>query len=117
MSSSSKYLEALVREFVRLPGMGHKSASRIAFHLLKVPPEEVRRLASALIALRENIRSCEICCGISDGIQCSICEDSLRSNGSICVVEEQKDDGLVRAHRQLVLAAAKLRAQVRGAHV
>ena len=91
MSNSSKHLDALVREFSRLPGIGSKSASRVAFHILKMPEADVRRLAESIISLKENIRTCIECGGISDGDICSICTDDQRDKRTICVVEEQKD--------------------------
>lgn len=87
----SKYLEALIREFSGLPGMGPKSASRAAFHILSMKPDDVRRFASAIVALKENIKSCSICGGISDGDVCAICSDSSRSRNIICVVEGPRD--------------------------
>jgi recombination protein RecR len=91
MANFSNYLDALVREMMKLPGMGPKSASRIAFHLLSVDEREVRRLAESMVALKEKIRTCVICGGISDAEHCSICEDTTRDKTVICVVEHQKD--------------------------
>ncbi len=91
MKNPSRYLELLIRELSRLPGIGPKSASRIAFHLLKMPYEQVESLSQALIMLKKNIRSCTICGGISDGEVCSLCSDPEREQQVICVVEEQSD--------------------------
>jgi recombination protein RecR len=91
MAQFSQYLDALIRELGRLPGMGTKSASRVAFHLLTVDERDVRRLADALIALKEKIRTCQVCGGISDNDICSICDDPTRDKSVICVVEKQKD--------------------------
>ncbi len=91
MHGSSKYLEALIKEFSRLPGIGPKSASRLAFHVLKMQAGDVEKLAGAIIELKKNIRSCAVCGGISDGETCGICADSSRDRSVICVVEEQKD--------------------------
>ena len=91
MRNPSKYLEMLTREFSRLPGIGPKSASRIAFHILKMPPEDVESLSRAILVLKRNISTCTICGGISDGDVCSICSDSERDRNLLCVVEEQRD--------------------------
>lgn len=91
MSLSSRYLDAAVRELSRLPGIGPKSASRVAFHLLKMSPAEVQALAGALVDLKERIVVCSVCGGISDGEQCSICSDPSREKKALCVVEEARD--------------------------
>ncbi|MCP4726348.1 MAG: recombination protein RecR, partial [bacterium] len=66
MSSPSSYLDTLIKEFSRLPGVGPKSASRLAFHILKLPYDEVERLSNAILELKRNITFCKICGGISD---------------------------------------------------
>ncbi len=91
MSSPSAYLDALIKEFSRLPGIGPKSAGRLAFHILKQPMPEVERLSRAIIALKENITFCKVCGGISDGNVCSICSDENRDKSTVCVVEEARD--------------------------
>lgn len=91
MTSFSRYLDALIKELTKLPGMGPKSASRIAFHLISLDPREVKNLADAMIVLRESIRECVICGGISDTEKCLVCSDLSRDLSLICVVETQKD--------------------------
>ncbi|MCU0822601.1 MAG: recombination mediator RecR [Spirochaetes bacterium] len=91
MGGPSNYLDALIREFTRLPGIGPKSASRLAFHILKASEEEVERLTGAISELKKNISFCNICGGISDGQVCAICSDDSRDKCVICVVEEAKD--------------------------
>jgi len=91
VTSPSKYLDALIREFSKLPGIGPKSASRLAFHILKLREEETEKLASSIIELRKNIRSCGICGGISDSDTCAVCRSDTRDRGLLCVVQEQKD--------------------------
>lgn len=91
MAQFSNYLDALVRELTRLPGMGTKSASRIAFHLITMDESDVRRLAASIVELKEKIKTCEICGGISDASRCSICEDPARDKRTLCVVQSQKD--------------------------
>ncbi|CAM4078482.1 recombination mediator RecR [Helcobacillus massiliensis] len=84
-------VQDLVDELGTLPGIGPKSAQRIAFHLLDRDEESVRRLADVLIEVKEKVRFCEICGGISETEICRICSDARRSNDIICVVEESKD--------------------------
>lgn len=84
-------LQDLIDELSRLPGVGPKSAQRIAFHLLAVDPDDISRLQSALGAVRDGVRFCRICCNISRDEVCRICNDSGRDRGLICVVEEPKD--------------------------
>ena len=91
MDNPSRYLDALVKEFTRLPGIGPKSASRLAFHILKMRNEDVRSLAGALLDLKENIVRCSVCGGISDSGICSICDDKNRDVSLLCVVENARD--------------------------
>lgn len=91
MSSPSSYLDALIRELSRLPGIGPKSAGRLAFHILKMPVGDVERLSKTILELKENITFCKKCGGISDTSICSICSDANRDRGMICVVEEARD--------------------------
>lgn len=84
-------LQDLIDELSRLPGVGPKSAQRIAFHLLQVEPQDIERLQSALDAVREGVTFCRICCNISRDEVCRICADSGRDLTTICVVEEPKD--------------------------
>ncbi|MEJ5997780.1 recombination mediator RecR [Corynebacterium sp. H130] len=84
-------LQDLIDELSRLPGVGPKSAQRIAFHLLQVEPTDIERLQSALDAVREGVTFCRICCNISREEVCRICADSGRDTSMVCVVEEPKD--------------------------
>lgn len=84
-------LQDLIDELARLPGVGPKSAQRIAFHLLNVDPDDINRLTSSLEAVRDGVAFCRICCNISREEVCRICADSGRDRGMICVVEEPKD--------------------------
>lgn len=81
----------LVDEFARLPGIGPKTAQRLAFHILNEPPETARRLARALTEARENIRRCSLCSDLTDRDPCAICQDPRRSGEVICVVEQPRD--------------------------
>lgn len=84
-------IQDLIDEFGRLPGIGPKSAQRIAFHILQTESFDVTRLSQLLIDVREKVRFCEICGNVAEEAQCSICRDPRRSPTSICVVEEAKD--------------------------
>ncbi len=84
-------LQSLVDEFGRLPGIGPKSAQRIAFHLLKVAPEDANRLAEAIVAVKERITLCPQCFNVAEGGLCAICADSRRDGTALCVVEDPRD--------------------------
>ncbi|GBD09718.1 Recombination protein RecR [Candidatus Thermoflexus japonica] len=81
----------LIEALVKLPGIGPKTASRLAFYLLRAPDEEVMALAEALRELKRQTRLCEICFHITDESPCAICRDERRDHGVICVVEEPLD--------------------------
>ncbi|MGQ9843340.1 MAG: recombination mediator RecR [Spirochaetota bacterium] len=91
MNLPSKYLENCIHELSKLPGIGSKSASRIAFFLLKTPKANVDALIGAIDQLKNNIRYCEECGGISDEAVCSVCSDYERDRSILCVVEEPED--------------------------
>src|SRR3546814_14351241 len=84
-------LQDLVEELGRLPGVGPKSAQRIAFHILASDPADVSRLSEALRIVKEKVRFCEVCGNISEDTQCRICRDPRRNGAVLCVVEEAKD--------------------------
>jgi recombination protein RecR len=84
-------VQDLIDELGRLPGVGPKSAQRIAFHLLAAEPVDVERLASILIRVKNDVRFCRICGNVSEGDECRICLDPRRDPTVICVVEEPKD--------------------------
>lgn len=81
-------VDALVAELARLPGIGPRSAQRLAFHLLKAPPERPQALAEAIMAVVENIRPCSECFSFAEGDLCPVCADPRRDPTVICVVEE-----------------------------
>ena len=91
MSSYEGALADLVDELGRLPGIGPKSAQRIAFFILSAPREDVTRLAEALQNVKARVRFCEICGNVSESETCTICRDPRRNQALICVVEEPKD--------------------------
>ncbi|MEN0128361.1 MAG: recombination mediator RecR [Brevundimonas sp.] len=84
-------VQDLIDELGRLPGVGPKSAQRIAFHILAADPADVRRLSDALVEVKARVRFCEICGNVTQEEQCRICRDPRRQATSICVVEEPKD--------------------------
>lgn len=91
MQITSEYLERAIEQLAKLPGTGRKSAQRIAIHLLKQNDEYALRLANAIIDLKNKVIRCTICGNVSDSDPCTICENSKRENGTICVVEEFND--------------------------
>lgn len=84
-------VQDLIDELGRLPGIGPKSAQRIAFWLLDQPKEDVEALASALVVVKEQVHFCETCFNVTDQEVCRICRDDRRDRTKICVVEESKD--------------------------
>ncbi len=87
----SKYLEAAVNEFSKLPGIGRKTALRLVLYLLRKAPEEISRFGETFIKLKDGIRHCHKCHNISDTEICSICNDPYRNHNQICVVENIRD--------------------------
>jgi recombination protein RecR len=84
-------VQDLIDELGRLPGVGPKSAQRIAFHLLKLPKDDALRLATAIAVVKDRVSFCQTCFNISEGDRCGICSDSRRESTTICVVEEPRD--------------------------
>ena len=84
-------VQSLIDELGRLPGIGPKSAQRIAFHLLKVPTEDATRLAHAITEAKARVRFCERCFNVADDVLCPICNDDARDSSLLCVVEESRD--------------------------
>ena len=91
MSFYAAPVERLIEQLCRLPGIGPKSASRLAFHLLSVPRSDAVELARAIVELKDKVRFCSICFNISEGEVCSICSDPRRDESLLCVVEEPRD--------------------------
>jgi recombination protein RecR len=91
MKSWAPSLEDLIEELTRLPGIGRKTAQRIAFHLLRRPSAESHRLAEAINRAKESIRTCSLCYGFTEQDPCPICADADRDPSVICVVEEPSD--------------------------
>jgi recombination protein RecR len=84
-------VQDLIDELGRLPGVGPKSAQRIAFHVLQADPVDVRRLAHALVEVKDKVRFCAICGNVAEDVECRICRDPRRDLTVLCVVEEPKD--------------------------
>ncbi|MGR4009437.1 recombination mediator RecR [Leucobacter sp. 1207-22] len=93
-------VQDLIDEFGRLPGIGPKSAQRIAFHILQTQSFDVTRLAELLSTVRERVRFCDLCGNITENERCSICSDPKRDQTLICVVEEPKDVVAIERTRQ-----------------
>lgn len=93
-------VQDLIDEFGRLPGIGPKSAQRIAFHILQTPTFDVARLSQLLGELRERVRFCEVCGNVSEPERCAICRDSRRDGTLICVVEDAKDVSAIERTRE-----------------
>ena len=88
MPDFAEPLARLIQEFKRLPGVGQKSAQRLAFHVLRNSRDDAQNLAQALVDVKDKLGICEVCNNISDAEQCNFCRDPHRDRSSICVVEE-----------------------------
>ncbi|HYT78031.1 MAG TPA: recombination mediator RecR [Actinomycetota bacterium] len=88
-------IQDLIDELSRLPGIGPKSAQRLAFYMVKAPPQDAKRLAEAILAAKERVRFCRECFSVSEGDLCRICRDPGRDSTVICVVEESKDQAAI----------------------
>jgi recombination protein RecR len=84
-------VQRLVTELGKLPGIGQRTAQRLAFHILRTDPEDANALADAIREVKEKIRPCEICFNLADEARCRICQDERRESAIICVVEEPGD--------------------------
>ncbi|MBO3663669.1 recombination mediator RecR [Microbacterium stercoris] len=93
-------VQELVDELGRLPGIGPKSAQRIAFHILQTPSFDVSRLSELLREVRERVKFCEICGNVSEQETCVICRDPRRDRSLICVVEDAKDVAAIERTRE-----------------
>ena len=93
-------VQDLIDELGKLPGIGPKSAQRIAFHLLSVEPPDIDRLTAVLTKVRDGVKFCTVCGNVSDEDRCRICSDSRRDASLVCVVEEPKDVQAVERTRE-----------------
>lgn len=99
MAQQLEPIAKMVSQLSRLPGIGQKSAQRLAYHIIGMPLEEVRELASAVYQGRKAIRYCEVCGNYATDEKCEICEDSRRHNGQICVVRDPRDVAAIERMR------------------
>lgn len=93
-------LNELINQFARLPGIGKKTAQRLAYSILEQPPERAKAFADALVNAKEKIHFCKVCEGLTDKDVCSVCSDMLRDRSTICVVEEPKDVNVFEKTRE-----------------
>jgi len=84
-------LERLTEQFARLPGIGGKTAQRLAFHVLSLPREEAEAFAQAIVEAKQTVHTCQVCQNLTDRERCAICDDTERDQGLICVVAEPRD--------------------------
>ena len=99
MSSLPESLQRLVDELQRLPGIGQKSAQRLAFHILRTPREDADRLADAVREVKERVTYCSICSNITDSDPCAYCRNEARDRTTICVVEEPQNIASIERSR------------------
>ena len=93
-------MQALIDALSRLPGIGPKSAQRIAFHILQSESVDIQRLVEAIREVKEKVKFCEVCGNVSEEVQCRICRDPKRELHAICVVEESKDVQAIEKTRE-----------------
>ncbi len=93
-------VQELIDELSRLPGVGPKSAQRIAFYLLQSDDDQAKKLAEVLLEVKERVRFCEVCGNVSEEERCNICRDPRRNQTMICVVEESKDVQAIERTRE-----------------
>lgn len=89
--SYARSMQSLIKEFSRMPGIGTKTAERLAFYVLKLPQEDAERLSRSILKVKSTIRFCKICNNLSEGDVCLICHDEGRDKSLVCVVEEPND--------------------------
>src|SRR3569832_2025627 len=100
MPDFAEPLAQLIQEVKRLPGIGQKSAQRIAFYILRTRREDVERLTQALLDVKDKLGICEMCNNISDSELCQYCRDSSRDQSTICIVEEPHNIVPIETTRQ-----------------
>lgn len=91
MNYYGNYVTGLIEELSRLPGVGGKTAQRLAFYILNMPKENVEKLANSILAAKENVKYCSVCCNLTDEDPCSVCRNPKRNPHLIMVVEEPRD--------------------------
>lgn len=109
MAPITQSVGRLIEELAKLPGIGRKSAERLAYHLLRVPKAEALGLAEAIREVRENVHYCRVCYNLAEGELCTICADPKRDASQLCVVEQPRDlialeqAGVYRGHYHVLL--------------
>lgn len=93
-------VERLVEHFRKLPGIGIKSAQRLAFHILNMPREEAQDFADAILSARETVTRCKICQNLTDSDECTVCSDPARDHSLICVVSDPRDVAAIERTRE-----------------
>lgn len=91
MAQIAQSVAKVIDEFARLPGIGKKSAERLAYHILRVPKAEALALAEAIRQVRENVRYCQTCFNLAEAETCVICQDPKRDQTQLCIVEQARD--------------------------
>lgn len=91
MENYSEPIDRLINEFSKLPGVGRKTAQRLAFHVINMDKSDIEGLSKALIDVKNEIKYCTVCCNISDNTLCPICANTHRDGSTICVVEDPRD--------------------------
>ncbi|WP_250228814.1 recombination mediator RecR [Anaeropeptidivorans aminofermentans] len=91
MNYYGEYITRLIEELSRLPGVGRKSAQRIAFHIINMDNEKAKSLAESILDAKEKVKYCSVCCNITDSDPCPICQSAKRDKGLIMVVEDPRD--------------------------
>lgn len=91
MAALSESVTQVIEQFSRLPGIGRKSAERLAYHLLRIPESEAFSLADAIRNVRQNVRYCESCYNLAEQDLCEVCRDPKRDQTTVCVVEQPRD--------------------------
>jgi len=91
MQAIAEPVSRLIDEFVKLPGVGPKTAQRLAYFVLRLPDEEARRLAEAIVQVKERVVLCSVCFNVTERNPCALCANPARDHGKICVVEEPLD--------------------------
>ncbi|MDY2795545.1 recombination mediator RecR [Peptostreptococcus porci] len=91
MENYSEPIDRLINELSKLPGVGRKTAQRLAFHIINMDSNDIHALAKALVDVKNEIKYCKICCNIADSEICSICSNEHRDSSMICVVEDPRD--------------------------
>ena len=117
MAGMIKPLNSVYDQFRRLPGLGNKSALRLAYHIIDMPEEDVRRLAEVLLQAKRDIRFCRECFNLTDSDECEICRDEKRDHSTICVVEQPQDAMAMERSRGYAMAMERSRGYTGVYHV